>query len=231
MLRQTLVVLCSGVAAGFHCNVHTGQQRQKVFYKICPQHGFAARKRNAAAPAVCFQPVIAQVFLHNLRQLLRRVTPAQQRKRVVAAHLQARAAGCAAFRVQHMHPFALHQLCLVRPCGANAGAGQAARAKVLVEHQLRRCQVRFRVVAPAAAQRAAFKKHRGAYARPVLQRKTLNVEHRGCFFSRTHGCKSPAARLFSGRQTAPKGRRCARSNRGNPRGVPLLWPNLPAPQR
>jgi len=60
---------------------------------------------------------------------------------------------------------------------ADLPALQAADAGVFIKYQLGRRFAGFRVLAPGAGQRAAFKENRCADARAVMQRKPLDIEY------------------------------------------------------
>lgn len=52
--------------------------------------------------------------------------------------------------------------------------GTAANAVFRIHHQLRLDRESFRIMAPFARHIASFEKYRGAYSRPILQRKSFN---------------------------------------------------------
>ncbi len=99
------------------------------------------------------------------------------------------------------------------PSAAPAGSGPpGARtrlgARAAVEAAARRCpsprarRDPLRVVAPRAGQRAALEEHRGAHARPVVERRPLHVEHRRPAAVTVIGPRTPASQRYAPRAPA-----------------------------
>ena len=153
-------------------------------------HRFTAREGHAAAAAEEW-PVRKDPGQDRLRRHFLPADPAGLRRARGNAQAAAPAAGRIQFPVQAARP------------GGTGGAYAAMDAPVLQHHHLRFMPLRFRVMAPPAAQRASLEENAGADSRPVIDGKRDDVGYDSAgHISTGHGKAYPPGCRCPGSQTA-----------------------------